>query len=83
MAAKWEYRGKMEYRECMSANLCLKERGKEWGQGVKMERRVFVGTLFGCARMSACVHVFTCPRSSGREKAENEIKSKQLYWRSP
>lgn len=44
----------------MSANLCLKERGKAWGQGVKMEHRVFVGTLFGCVCMSACVHVSMC-----------------------
>ena len=41
-------------------------------------RRRFV---FACARV--CVHVFTRPRSPGREKTENEIKGKQLYWRSP
>lgn len=32
MAEKGEYRGKMEYREHMSANLCLKERGRAVGR---------------------------------------------------
>lgn len=54
-------------------------KGEKWRARVKMGYKMYDSALF----VRACVRVFTCPRSPGREKAENEIKGKQLYWQSP
>lgn len=60
------------------------KRGKKsnGGTSVKVEHRAYdKAFVFVCVCVS--VHVFTSLSSHWRERAENEIKGKQVYWWSP
>lgn len=78
---EWQRRGNTERKwniENTWVQICVWKREEEQrGERVKMEYRVYDSIV------CVCVHVFTCPSSHGRDKAQNEIKSKQLYWWSP
>lgn len=62
-----------EQMESHKSMLCIGQRTTTYGKSIS-------GTVYP---MCACVHVFSGPHSPRREKAQNEIKGKQLYWPSP
>lgn len=65
---------------CLNLHLSESKRNDSSGKNEYMQYEAYGNTL---VHVCMCLSLFTCPYSPGREKAENEIKGKQLYWWSP